>query len=176
MGRAVMKECKRPAEEMAAEEVIEILGLEPLEGEGGMFRQTWFSSRKEGEVPYTQAIYYLLTERSFSHMHRLTSEEVYHFYMGDPVELCELKTDGTVEITVLGDELRKGERPQHVVAEGSWQGSRVKPGGRWALLGTMMCPCFSPGCYEHGDAEGLKKQFPEASMYIEALTGDVIAY
>lgn len=176
MGRADMKGFKRLTEEMAAEEVIEILGLEPLEGEGGMFRPTWFSRRRDGDVPYTQAIYYLLTERSFSHMHRLSSEEVYHFYMGDPVELCELKTDGTVEVVELGDELRRGERPQYVVAEGSWQGSRVKPGGRWALMATMMCPCFSPGCYEHGDAEELKKQFPEAAMYIEALTGEVKAY
>lgn len=161
---------------MAAQEVIEILGLKPLEEEGGMYRQTWFSSRKDGEVPYTQAIYYLLTERSFSHMHRLAGEEVYHFYMGDAVELCELKADGAVKITELGDELAKGQRPQYAVAEGSWQGSRVKPGGKWALMGTMMCPCFSPGCYEHGDAEELKKQFPEAAMYIEALTGNVTAY
>ncbi len=171
-----MKENKKLTEDMTAEEVIELLGLVPLEGEGGMFRQTWFSSRKDGDVPYTQAIYYFLTANSFSHMHRLTSEEVYHFYMGDPVELCELKADGTTEIVVLGDSLRQGERPQYVVAEGSWQGSRVKPGGRWALMSTMMCPCFSPGCYEHGNASELKKQFPEAAEYIEALTGEVTAY
>lgn len=171
-----MKEYNRLTEDMTAEEVIEILGLVPLEGEGGMFKQTWFSSRKDGDIPYTQAIYYLLTEHSFSHMHRLTSEEVYHFYMGDPVELCELKPDGTTRIVVLGDDLRHGERPQYVVAEGSWQGSRVKPGGRWALMATMMCPCFSPGCYEHGDAARLKQQFPEAGTYIEALTGEVAAY
>lgn len=171
-----MKENKKLTEDMTAEEVIELLGLVPLEGEGGMFRQTWFSSRKDGDVPYTQAIYYFLTANSFSHMHRLTSEEVYHFYMGDPVELCELKADGTTEIVVLGDSLRQGERPQYVVAEGSWQGSRVKPGGRWALMSTMMCPCFSPGCYEHGNASELKKQFPEAAEYIEALTGEITAY
>lgn len=161
---------------MTAEEVISILGLEPLEGEGGMFRKMYFSSRKEGDVPYTQAIYYLLTEHSFSHMHRLTSEEVYHFYMGDPVELCELKADGNIEIKVLGTDLEKGQRPQHVVAEGSWQGSRLVKGGKWALLGTMMCPCFSEGCYEHGNAKNLKKQYPQAEKYIEALTGETCAY
>ena len=74
---------KEKKNELTAEEVIELLELEPLETEGGMFKQTYFSSRREGGIPYTQAIYYFLTEHSFSHMHRLTSEEVYHFYMGD---------------------------------------------------------------------------------------------
>lgn len=112
---------KEEKNELTAEEVIEILELEPLEIEGGMFKQTYFSSRKEGEVPYTQAIYYLLTEHSFSHMHRLSSEEVYHFYMGDCVELCELKKDGSVKVVNLGTDIRAGERPQYVVEEGSWQ-------------------------------------------------------
>lgn len=171
-----MKEMKRQGAELTPEEMIALLGLEPLEQEGGMYKQTWFSSRKDGDVPYVQAIYYLLTERSFSHMHRLTSEEVYHFYMGDPVELCELKADGTSEIVTLGNDLRGGEQLQYAVAEGSWQGSRVKPGGKWALMSTMMCPCFSPGCYEHGNAEELKEQYPAASGYIDALTGKTVAF
>lgn len=64
---------------MTAEEIIRILKLEPLETEGGMYSKNWFSPRKINGVPYTQAIYYLLTDQSFSHMHRLTSDEVYHF-------------------------------------------------------------------------------------------------
>lgn len=167
---------KENQNELTAEEVIELLELEPLETEGGMFKQTYFSSRSEGGIPYTQAIYYFLTEHSFSHMHRLTSEEVYHFYMGDCVELCELKKDGSVKVVNLGTDIRAGERPQYVVEEGSWQGARLKPGGKWALLGTMMCPCFSEGCYEHGNACKLKEKYPEAESYIEALTGEVRAF
>lgn len=161
---------------MTAREIISILKLEPLETEGGMYSKNWFSPRKADGVPYTQAIYYLLTDHSFSHMHRLTSDEVYHFYMGDPVEICELKTDGSFKITRLGTDLFAGERPQYIVPEGSWQGIRVRPGGKWALLGTMMCPCFSEGCYEHGDARLLKEQYPAAAAYIDALTGEVFAY
>ena len=161
---------------MTAKEVIDLLGLEPLEVEGGMFKQTWFSKHEMNGVPVTQAIYYLLTENSFSHLHKLTSDEVYHFYMGDPVELCSLNPDGSVQITVLGTDLEAGQRPQHVVLEGSFQGSRVKPGGKWALLGTAMCPCFSEGCYEHGNREELLKKYPDAAEYIEALTGETRAY
>ena len=156
---------------MNAEEIIKILELEPLDVEGGMYKKNYFSKRVDEEgIPYTQAIYYLLTEKTFSHMHRLTSEEVWHFYMGDVVEICELKQNGNFEIKKLGDDLRNGERPQQVVSEGSWQGARLVEGGKWALMGTMMCPCYSDGCYEHGYRETIVNQYPKAEKYINCLT------
>lgn len=161
---------------MTAKEIIDLLGLEPLEEEGGMFKCMYVNRHKIGEAPATQAIYYLLTENSFSHLHRLTSDEVWHFYLGDPVELCCLHEDGTYEIKVLGRDLGAGERPQHVVMEGTWQGARLKEGGKLALLGTQMCPCFTEGCYSHGNREELLKKYPEAKEYIEALTGPVNFY
>lgn len=161
---------------MTAKEIIDVLGLEPLEEEGGMFKCMYVNRHKIGEAPATQAIYYLLTENSFSHLHRLTSDEVWHFYLGDPVELCCLHEDGTYEIKVLGRDLGAGERPQHVVMEGTWQGARLKEGGKLALLGTQMCPCFTEGCYSHGNREELLKKYPEAKEYIEALTGPVNFY
>ena len=161
---------------MTAKEVIDLLELEPLEVEGGMFRCMYVNKHKIGEAPATQAIYYLLTENTFSHLHRLTSDEVWHFYVGDPVELCFLHENGSVEMKQLGQNLEAGERPQHVVMEGTWQGARLVKGGKWALLGTQMCPCYTEGCYSHGDREELIKQFPEAKECIEALTGPVSFY
>jgi len=161
---------------MTAKEVIALLGLEPLEIEGGMFRCMYVNRHKIGEAPATQAIYYLLTENTFSHLHRLTSDEVWHFYMGDPVELCSLNEDGSTTITVLGTDLEAGMRPQYVVIEGTWQGARLVKGGKWALLGTQMCPCYTEGCYSHGDREELIKKYPEAKEYIESLTGPVSFY
>ena len=161
---------------MTAKEVIDLLGLEPLEIEGGMFRCMYVNRHKIGEAPATQAIYYLLTENTFSHLHRLTSDEVWHFYMGDPVELCSLNEDGSTTITVLGTDLEAGMRPQYVVIEGTWRGARLVKGGKWALLGTQMCPCYTEGCYSHGDREELIKKYPEAKEYIESLTGPVSFY
>lgn len=158
---------------MTAQDVIRLLDMVPLGQEGGMVKETWKSKKKDHGISEGSAIYYLLTEDSFSHLHRLTGEEVYHFYMGDPVELCELMPDGSTKFTVLGTDLFKGQVPQHVVEGGVWQGSRLKEGGKWALLGTTMCPAYSEKEYEHGNREELLKKYPDAAAYIRKLTGEV---
>lgn len=153
---------------MTAQEVIDALGLEPLEGEGGLYRQTYQS----GEQPRAMAtaIYYMLTPETFSHLHRLDADEMYHFYLGDAVELCELKPDGTSSVTELGQDLARGQCVQHLVKAGSWQGSRLKAGGAWALLGTTMSPGYQQEGYEHGDRALLTSQYPTHAALIEALT------
>lgn len=160
-------------QKMTAQDIIWRLDMVPLGAEGGMVKETWRSKKKDHGISDGSAIYYLLTEDSFSHLHRLTGEEVYHFYMGDPVELCELKQDGSMQITVLGTDLMEGQIPQHLVEGGVWQGSRLKEGGKWALLGTTMCPAYSEEEYEHGNKEELLEKYPEAAAYIEKLTGEV---
>lgn len=154
---------------MTAQEVIAALGLEPLEGEGGLYRQTY----QTGETPRAMAtaIYYMLTPDTFSHLHRLDADEMYHFYLGDAVELCELKPDGTSCVTELGPDLTHGQQVQHLVSAGTWQGSRLKPGGAWALLGTTMCPGYVQSGYEHGERAALTAQYPAQAKVIETLTG-----
>lgn len=157
---------------MTAKELIAALGLEPLPGEGGMSAQTYLSRYQiDGKAAGT-AIYYLLTGEAFSHLHRLTGDEMYHFYLGSPVELTELLPDGTVHATVLGQDIAHGQCVQHLVPAGVWQGSRLLPGGDWALLGTTMWPGYTPECYEHGDADALTAQYPQAAEAIARLTGE----
>ena len=157
---------------VTAQELIARLGLSPLSEEGGMCLQTYISDKKIGDEPGSTAIYYLLTGEAFSHLHRLTGDEVYHFYLGDPVELTELLPDGTVKTTVLGQDILGGQAVQHLVPAGNWQGSRLMDGGSWALMGTTMCPGYTNECYEHGDAKALKEQYPEAEGAIARLTGE----
>src|SRR5208282_3254619 len=88
------------------------------------------------------AIYYLLEPDMFSEMHRLKSDEVFHFYMGDAVEMLRLRESGMGERVVIGTDLAAGERPQVVVGRGVWQGSRLAAGGSWALLGCSVSPGF----------------------------------
>lgn len=160
---------------LTAGQVIRLLGLVPLEGEGGMHRQTYASPRALDGAPAGTAIYYLLTANSFSHLHRLTGDEVYHFYLGDPVELCELLPDGTGRVTILGQDLAAGQAVQHTVEAGVWQGSRLAPGGAWALLGTTMCPGYTPACYTHGCRQELLARYPAYAAQIAALTGETCA-
>ena len=106
---------------LTASRLIELLRLEPLPIEGGHFRQTWRS-------PAGTAIYYLLTDDpdSFSALHRLPTDEVYHFYLGDPVEMLMLHEAGRVEHVTLGQDILGGQRVQHVVPHGVWQASRLR--------------------------------------------------
>jgi predicted cupin superfamily sugar epimerase len=148
---------------MTADELIERLDLRPLPGEGGHYRETWRSGAGS-------AILYLLTPGSFSALHRLPTDEIYHFYLGDPVEMLLLHPGGRSGTVVLGPDLLGGQRVQHTVPGGVWQGSRVASGGAWGLLGTTMAPAFELASYEAGDRNALVAGWPDAGETIRALT------
>ncbi|HTV01844.1 MAG TPA: cupin domain-containing protein [Luteitalea sp.] len=165
---------------MTAAEVIDRLGLQPLPGEGGFFRQTWIAPERLGqgvagarvEKAVGTAIYYLVTDAldGFSAMHRLPTDEVYHFYLGDPVEQLLLYPDGRSAVVVLGPDLAAGQHVQHVAPRGVWQGTRLVPGGRWALLGTTMAPGFDVSDYEPGVRDVLLSAYAASADLIRALT------
>lgn len=158
---------------MTAEEVVSRLGLEPHPTEGGFFRETYRSAGDfepgglyQGARAHGTAIYYLLTSDSYSAMHRLPGDEIFHFYLGDPVEVLVLRPDGGGEVVVLGPDLQSMTL-QHVVPGGMWQGSRLMDGGAWALLGTTMAPGFDFDDYVTGTAD-LLDLYPTFRGPIEA--------
>jgi predicted cupin superfamily sugar epimerase len=162
------------------EDVLRIFSLVPLPGEGGYFRETYRSQLvipKEALPPvYTgpryvgTAIYYLLTPNTSSLIHRLPGDEVFHFYLGDPVEMLQIHPNGKAYSVVIGSDIERDMQPQVVVPAGVWQGSRLVPGGRFALLGTTMAPGFEFGDFEPGNQTVLLRQFPEYADLIRALT------
>jgi uncharacterized protein len=165
---------------MTADEIKLRLGLEAHPREGGYFRQTW---KSEEEIPRSAlssrypaaravgtAIYYLLEPSTFSEMHRLASDEIFHFYLGDPVEMLQLWPNGNSRIVTLGKDLAAGMLPQLVVPKYVWQGSRLLPGGEMALLGCTVSPGFDYEDYETGLRAELLREFPEASELIKTLT------
>jgi hypothetical protein len=143
------------------ERVAELLGLEPLPGEGGLFRRTHIDA-------HSSAIYYLLLAPDFSAMHRLTATETYHWYAGSPLRLLLLGEDGRVAEPVLGPDLAAGQRPQTVVPAGTWQG--CAPMGEWALVGTTTAPPFDWAGFELGDRTVLTALHPDAADRIAELT------
>jgi len=165
---------------MTGAELRSLLGLKPLPHEGGYFVETYRSAeaippvvlppRYGGARSAGTAIYYLLTPDTFSALHRLRSDEVYHFYLGDPVELLLLRPDGSGEVLALGTNLPSGERPQLVVPQGVWQGSRLKGAGSFALMGTTMSPGWDAADFELGRRAELTQQFPAWRGWIERLT------
>ena len=117
---------------------------------------------------HSTAIYYLLEHSEFSALHRLSSTEVFHFYAGAPARMLLLREDGSFEQPVLGRDLEEGERPQVVVAAGTWQGTSTL--GEWTLLGTTMAPGFTWDRFELGNRDELRKGWPAAAARIDELT------
>ena len=164
------------------EQLIEFLGLEPLRVEGGLFRQTHVTeetlpaealpSRYEAAKPFSTAIFYMLTSvpDSFSALHKLPTDEVYHFYLGDLVEMLELHPDGGSRRLILGPDLMRGQKVQHVARRDVWQGSRLVSGGRFALLGTTMAPGYTDEDYVGGDRDELLERYPQEADLIRLLT------
>jgi predicted cupin superfamily sugar epimerase len=148
---------------LTAKQIQELLKLQPLHPEGGHFAETYRS-------PLSSAIYYMLTPETFSAMHRLPGDEVYHFYLGDPVEMLLLKAEGSVETVLLGQNISAGMRLQFAVPGGTWQGSRLAPGGKFALMGTTMAPGFDPQGYEPGQRDALSERYPAYAPLIAFLT------
>jgi len=161
--------------ELSAEDVQRLLQLQPLPEEGGLFRETYRSALRVGATGDEQrsagtAIYYMLTPGEFSALHRLPGDEIFHFYLGDPVEMLQLHPDGSSRVILIGSDLAAGMQPQVVVPGRVWQGCRLRDGGRFALMGTTMSPGFELRDFEPGLRESLLTMFPRERERILMLT------
>jgi uncharacterized protein len=164
---------------MTADEIITRLHLQPHPKEGGFFRETYraderiaaaaLPARYRGPRALGTAIYYLLTPGTCSALHRLRSDEIFHFLAGDPVEMLQLLPDGSGRTVILGADLAAGMEPQVIVPAGVWQGSRLRAGGAWGLLGTTVAPGFEYEDYESADGATLHAAYPAFRSQIEAL-------
>jgi predicted cupin superfamily sugar epimerase len=166
---------------MTAEDVKRILGLVRHPREGGWYVRTWESEelvaascfddgRYGGARRTSTAIYYLLEPGTFSEMHVLKSDEIFHHYVGGAVEMLQLFADGRSERVVIGKDLEAGERPQCVVRAGVWQGSRLLVKEGWALLGCTVSPGFEFADYVDASAEELVGRWPGEAEMIRGLT------
>ncbi len=160
------------------DEIINKLGLEPLPEEGGYFRQTYKSSLKipgtskqrEAARSLGTAIFYLITPKQFSALHRVSSDEIFHFYLGDPVEMLQINASGESKRIILGSKILDGQEVQVVVPSGMWQGTRLVRGGKYALLGTTVIPGFEFSDFELGKRASLTARFPHLKEDIRRYT------
>ncbi len=157
---------------MKADHLIQRLGLKKLPGEGGYYKETYRSDEMLGEDrSLSTAIYYLITSEATSKMHRVNSDEIFHFYFGDPVQMLLLYPTGESRIVFMGDNLPSGQRTQLVVPKGTWQGAMVVEGGcGYAFMGTTMAPGFEFEDFELGAKESLLLRFPQHETLIRELT------
>jgi uncharacterized protein len=138
--------------ENLAEKIIKKFNLTALENEGGYFTETYRSGEiilKEGLPPrykskrnFSTSILYLITPDNFSALHKVSSDEMFHFYLGDQVLMLNLFGDGTGQVIKMGSNIFSGEQVQCLVPKNAWQGARLADGGKFALLGTTVSPGF----------------------------------
>jgi predicted cupin superfamily sugar epimerase len=159
---------------MTALEIKTLLNLAPHPVEGGWFRRTYTSDVSvallRGVRPYGTAIYYLLEAGAFSEMHMLASDEIFHFYLGDPVEMLQLHPDGGSQVLTLGHDLTAGQHVQVLVRAGVWQGTRLVGDGKAALLGCTVTPGFDFADYRNAPYADLVATWPSQAERIRALT------
>lgn len=158
---------------------IRALQLRP-HPEGGYFRETYraaesiprraLPARFPGPRAFSTAIYFLLRAGQVSRLHRIRSDETWHFHAGAPLIIHLLTPDGRYRALRLGVRPDRGEHPQAVVPAGAWFGAVLAPRGRYALVGCTVAPGFDFADFALADRADLTRRFPRHRRLIEALT------
>ena len=162
------------------DEIIKLLDLKPLKNEGGYFKESYRSkdiipkeflpSRYSSSKRLSTSIYFLITASEYSLLHRLPTDEIFHFYIGDPVTMLLLNPDRTSEILILGSDIANNQSVQIIVPQNTWQGCFLCNDGKYALMGTTMSPGFDDSDFEMGKREVLLKKYPDRKDLILKLT------
>jgi len=151
------------------------LDLQP-HPEGGFFKETYRSEIMEKFHEYgsirnvSTGIYFLLTKGNFSAFHRIKSDEMWHFYDGDPIEIFSIDKTAHLNKIILGNDIAENQIPQAVIPAGCWFGSRVAADGEYGLAGCTVAPGFDFEDFEMGDRVELVHQFPQHEDIIRSLT------
>lgn len=164
---------------MTIEDLVKKLELLP-HPEGGYYKEVYRSEEKisqealpvrfPGDRSFSTSIYFLIEKNNFSALHKIKSDETWHFYYGDALEVIEINAQGNLTSTAIGANIEKGEVFQYTVKANTWFGSRVKAGGNFSLAGCTVSPGFDFEDFEMADRFKLATQFPEHANLIGEMT------
>ena len=162
-----------------AQTYIDALKME-AHPEGGYFKETYRSlhlmdvAQARGGNPVQRhvstGIYFLLEKNNFSAFHKIRSDEMWHFYAGQALEVLEINGRGELGCTRLGPDILGGEVHQHVVPANTWFASRVAAGGSFSLVGCTVAPGFDFADFRLADRAQLSAAFPQHMQTIAGLT------
>ncbi len=164
---------------MTAEQLVKHLELVP-HPEGGFYKEVYRSETKlqgsmlakdmEGDRNFSTAIYFLIEKENFSALHKIKSDEIWHFYAGDALEVIEIDDSGVLKLTRVGNKLDQAEVFQYTVKANTWFGSRVKSDGVYSLVGCTVSPGFDFRDFEMAKRNDLLKKFPQHKSIIDQMT------
>jgi predicted cupin superfamily sugar epimerase len=148
--------------------------------EGGFYRETYraplliprraLPRRYGGARAAATSILFLLPRGAVSRLHRIASDEAWHFHLGGPLLIVEIGPGGRPRRTLLGPDPARGHRLQHVVPAGTWFGARPAPGTAFTLVGCAVAPGFDFADFEMGDRAELLRRFSAARGEVLRLT------
>ena len=154
------------------ERLVTQLNMQP-HPEGGYYSETYraadrVSRAADGAVRSSStAIYYLLNDGAYSAWHRIASDEVWHFYAGQPLLLHILASSGELQTHRLGHPLEHPQAVcQAVVPAGCWFAAQLEDPAGFALLGCTVAPGFEFSEFELANSNDLLEQYPQ---HVEAL-------
>jgi predicted cupin superfamily sugar epimerase len=156
--------------------LIDHYNFQPLPAEGTLFTSTYRSQTElPNGKPFGTAMIgmYCDEPRSVSLFHKLTIDEIWHFYGGDPLRLILFYPDGATRDVVMGADASKGEVVQFVIPAGVWQAGHMVTGGLYSLFGCTLAPGFTGDIFTGGTREELLPLYPARSADIEKFGCDV---
>jgi len=154
--------------------LVEAYGLEP-HPEGGFFRETYRSAETmttRGGVtrPISTGILFLLPAGEKSRLHRIKSDELWHYHLGGALRLTQISPEGKIEDFILGPDASKGQLLQHAVPARYWFGAEPEPGSAFCLVGCTVAPGFDFADFDLGSQATLLSRFPNARETVLRLT------
>jgi len=167
---------------MSVDEIRSLLKLEP-NATCGFVRVTFLSQEKiaagglpapfaDGR-PLGSALYFLVTADAPVRLHRIRNDQLYHYYLGDPLELFLVHADGTHERVVVGPDIRAGQRVQLLIPGNTFHTARLLGGGRWFLGASTEWPGVIPADVEIGKLDELAGKYPSVAGELRAIAASV---
>ena len=164
--------------ELTANEIVTLLNLEP-NATCGFVRVTYVAKQTlaagalppplERGGPLGSGLYFLVTPEAPVRLHRIRNDQLYHYYLGDPLELFLLHDDGGTERVVVGPDLRGGQRVQLLIPGNTFHTARLLGRGRWFLGASTEWPGVVPADVEIGDLEELAKKYPDVASDLRSI-------
>jgi len=157
-----------------SEDLVSAYGLAP-HPEGGFYRETYRSAEKMttrggASRPVSTGILFLLPEGQRSRLHRIKSDELWHFHLGGALRLTQISPEGKVEEFIIGPDVKRGHLLQHAVPARHWFGARPEPGSGFCLVGCTVAPGFDFDDFDLASRAAMLARYPDARETIIKLT------
>jgi uncharacterized protein len=177
-GGETLRKAAAERREMTADEVRKLLKLEP-HATCGYVRETYRSALPiaSGGLPEPfadgrpagSALFFMVTPSAPVHLHRIRNDQLYHYYLGDTLEVLMLPDGGTVQRALVGPDIGAGQHVQLFIPGNTFHTARLAPKGSWFLGGSTEWPGVLPADVETGDVEELAELFPGAAADLRAI-------